>query len=434
MAITAIAFALMFAGGLCLALIGRPIYGLYVYIATFYLHPPSRWWGESLPDLRWSLIAAAITLVAVFVHSSGDETRVRPKWHSTTVGRILFLYVLWMWIQWPWVYSEFHSIGVILFTKYLVLFYLIYEIIDDKEKLSDFTFAHVMGCAYFGWLVVQAPDLGRLEGVGGPGVNDANTLGMHLGAGLLYAAFLLMSKTGWYRLLVLASIPLILNGVIQTETRGAILGVALGAVVTVYLKPKVIRRAFYGLSALAAVGILVVANDSFIKRMDTLRAGVGAEEEWDSSAQSRVAIAYAQLEMFVDHPLGVGHMGTVTLSRQYIEERWLAKATGDRSSHNTLLSVLVDQGLPGIVLMIYLIFHLISRFRYMKRLDKVGLDKDLGLFRAMLGGALVSIFGAGMFAQNLKAELLYWTLTLIAVLLVLCEQHSKDVAKSGSSS
>ena len=51
---TAIIFLLLFAGGLGLCLFRHPIYGLYTYVAVFYLHPPSRWWAAALPDLRWS--------------------------------------------------------------------------------------------------------------------------------------------------------------------------------------------------------------------------------------------------------------------------------------------------------------------------------------------------------------------------------------------
>ena len=73
---TALAFLLLYVLGLVLAIFVRPLYGLYTYVVVFYLHPPSRWWGGALPDLRWSLIAAAVTLLAISIHSIRDDNRL----------------------------------------------------------------------------------------------------------------------------------------------------------------------------------------------------------------------------------------------------------------------------------------------------------------------------------------------------------------------
>lgn len=411
---TALAFLLFYATGLISALAIRPVYGLYTYIAVFYLHPPSRWWGATMPDLRWSLIAAAITFIAVYLHR--DKLIPGRQWYRPTLIRVFLIYVLWMWLQWPWAGSPEHGEGVILFTKYGVLIYLIYKLVDNKRDFYGFCLVHVLGCAYFGWLVYMAPSSGRLEGVGGPGVDDANTLGMHLASGLMFASFLMLASKGWIRWFILVSIPLILNGIIQTETRGVVVGLFLGGLATVYLKPRAYRRTYYVLACLGILAFVTVANEAFIARMHTLTAATDEQAEWDSSAASRVAIVKAQFRMFADHPLGAGHQGTAFLSRQYLDERWLAADSGDRASHNTVMSVLVDQGLPGIVLISVLILSTWGTLRELKRLDRFGLGRDFALYRAMLGGSLVTVLGAGMFAQYLKAEVWIWNIALLVVL------------------
>lgn len=421
---TALAFLLLYGAGLIAALALRPIYGLYTYIGVFYVHPPSRWWGATLPDLRWSLVAAVITLLALYLHRS--TFRPRPPWYSSAIIRIFILYVIWMWLQWPWAPSSSHGNGVILFTKYVLLIYLIYTTIDNERDFYGICFIHVLGCAFFGWLVYMAPDAGRLEGVGGPGVDNANTLGMHLATGLIFASFMLLASKGWARWIIFATIPFILNGIIQTETRGAIVGLLLGSLATVYLKPKEYRRLYYILAILGFFAFLAVANESFTARMETITAATSEEAEWDSSAISRIAIIEAQVEMFADHPMGVGHQGTAYLSRQYLDERWLAGDSGDRASHNTVMSILVDQGLPGILLFIALAFVVCKILRRLKRMDSIGLNGRLGLYRTMVGGSLVTIIGAGMFAQYLKAEVLIWNLVLLAVLWDLARVAAED--------
>ena len=429
---TALAFLLLYALGLVLTLFVRPMYGLYTYVAVFYLHPPSRWWGGELPDIRWSLVAALVTLVAVFLHRSSADSR--KPWYQATVVASLITYTLWMWLQLPWVESPWHFEGVVLFTKYLLLIFLIYTIVDNERDFHGFCMAHVLGCAFFGILVYLAPGGGRLEGVGGPGVNDSNTLGMHLGTGLMFASFMLLAARGWTRWLIVATIPFILNGIIQTGSRGALVGVILGGLATVYLKPRRFRRLYYFLAVVGVAVFIDLANQAFVARMHSLSAAVDEQQEWDTSASSRIEIVKSQLRMFKDHPFGVGHQGTAYLSRQYIDARWLARDSGDRASHNTVMSVLIDQGIPGIILYAIIALAVIRMLRRLKAMDAKGLPEKLGLYRTMVGGALVTVFGAGMFAQYLKAEVQIWNLALLVTLWELAQNSRVQAAEAGEAS
>ena len=66
----------------------------------------------------------------------------------------------------------------------------------------------------------------------------------------------------------------------------------------------------------------------------------------DSSAQSRIALFHAQVNIFLDHPLGLGFRTTAYLSNLYVDAKFIARpkdggmvqASG-RSSHNTLASI-----------------------------------------------------------------------------------------------
>lgn len=411
---TALAFLLVFGAGCLAALFVRPNYGLYLYLAVFYLDPPSRWWGAGLPPVRWSLATAAVTLLALLIHK--DSASSDHRWTESGIAKILIIYTAWMWIQWPWVVSPLQLEGTILYTKYIVLFYLMHRLINTDEDFEQFCLAHVLGCAFLGWLIYLAPDAGRLENVGGPGISNANTLGMHIGTGLIMGGFLLFTLNGWKRWLIIGVMPFIVNGLFQTETRGAFVGLFLGGLAAIYLKPKSIRKRFYALAVLGFVAALSFANQALVERLSTMQAAVDESAEWDNSAMSRVETAIAQWEMFLDYPFGVGHQGTAILSTQYIDEAWLDPAVNARSSHNTVLTVLVDQGLPGIILFTILAIVIIRMLRRLKLLDGKGLPFRQAVFRAMLGGVLASIMGAGMFAQYFKAEVLIWSLALLAIL------------------
>ena len=93
MSLTAIAFAITYVGGLLAGLFWRPIYAFYTYVAVFYLHPPDRWWGSDLPDLRWSLIAAIVTLISTLRLDSQPE---RDSWFSSGAAKITIIFVSWI--------------------------------------------------------------------------------------------------------------------------------------------------------------------------------------------------------------------------------------------------------------------------------------------------------------------------------------------------
>ena len=67
MSIPALLFlAPAFAAACAAAFVRHPIYGLMTYVAVFFLHPPSRWWGQGLLSYgRWAVMAAFVTLLAV---------------------------------------------------------------------------------------------------------------------------------------------------------------------------------------------------------------------------------------------------------------------------------------------------------------------------------------------------------------------------------
>ena len=423
---TGLAFFLVFIAGTLAALFIRPAYGLYLYIGVFYADPPSRWWGAGLPQIRWSLVAAIFTLLAILVNQ--NRSARKNTWIESGIAKVLMLYVAWMWLQWPWVVSPHHLTGTILYTKYLMLFYLMYTLIETEDDFEKFCLAHVLGCAYLGWLIFLSPNTGRLEDVGGAGIGNANTLGMHLGTGIIFAGFLLLTLKGWKRWCTLAVIPFIVNGLFQTQTRGAFVGILLGGIVAIYLKPKSIRKRFYALAIAGIFGGILFANEALIERLSTMEAAYDSSRSWDNSAESRLATAAAQVRMFIDHPLGAGHQGTAFLSPGYIEQKYLDNRVMGRASHNTVMTILVDQGIPGIVLFAVLVVMIFKMLHRLKSYDKVGLPRRLAVFRAMIGSTLACIFGAGMFAQYFKAEVLIWTLALLAILWRICNEFQFEDA------
>jgi O-antigen ligase len=235
---------------------------------------------------------------------------------------------------------------------------------------------------------------------------------------------LLLSHEKWRFWFVIGGMPFILNAIVLGNSRGAVLGILAGGLVLFALKPAVYRKQFVMFGALGVVLIGMLAHDEFWERLSSLRAVTSdyQEEDLDFSARSRVGIIEAQWRMFLDHPFGVGHAGTEALSRDYLSEEYLAATRASdgsekavRSSHNTFMSVLVDQGIPGIVLLSALIFWAWRSVRLTTR--RQGADsKTLG-YAAAVGAALTVAAVAGQFSPYLKVEVQIWLLAILMSLV-----------------
>ena len=433
MSLTGLAFLLAFAVGIWLTVFRHPLYGLYTYIALFYLNPPGRWWGETLPDLRWSLVAGIVTLLAAW---RIPGTPGRTPWHKTGAARVLILFTLWFWIQNLWALEPaLHLEASFLFAKYVMLSYLIYRLVPTPADMWRFLLAHLAGCAYFGYLAFTAGSSGRLEGVGGPGIDEANAFAMHMSTGVVTGAMVALTATGKRRWFALGALPFILNGVVLSGSRGGFLALVSGGLVLWYLKPRSSRKLFYAFACLGVVLFGMLTRDPmFWERMQTIEAAVRpGEQEIDDSALGRLLLVDAQLKMAREYPFGTGHRGTATLSPRYLDDRFLTGTATkrSRSSHNTFLTALVEQGLPGAFMYCWLWGWAALTVARLSVTDVVSHDPEKRGLLAAIGGALVVVLIAGLFVDYIKTEVQIWLFSLLASLMAAVEPARARVGESG---
>jgi hypothetical protein len=422
--LSALAFLVFAVGCSALAFVRHPIWAFYFYLGATYVFPPGRWWGYMFGGTRWSLISAGVCILAIALHRG--KLAPKPSWLASVPAIVMVLYALWMWIQTPWAQgTEDHLTGTVQYTKYVLAFWFAYRVADTKEHARDLLFAHMLGCALLGvfaHLMGRSGD--RLDGVGGPGMDDANTLGMYLATGAATALGLLLTEKGWRRWMAVGSAAIICQGLVLANTRGAFLGLVGGCVVVMLFKAREHRRMFWALAIVGLVGFAAIIDQAFIDRMLTIKDSTVDSEDVDQSARSRIIVARAQWEMFLDHPMGSGHRGTAVLSPRYLDNRWLVQdeiGGAGRASHNTFLTTLAEQGVPGALLYIWLTLWTLlagARMRW-----KAGPDRDpqLTTLAAASVGALAVVFVAGYTADFLMAEVQFWMFAVLVSLQRLAE-------------
>ncbi len=412
MSLTGLLFLVAFGIGSLLALARHPIFGLVTYVAVFYLNPPSRWWGQGfLLDQRWSLIAAGITLLALALHRDNSSrsliTRSKPLW-------AFVLFIAWIAVQLFWALdTQMHQNLLTMYMKFLLLIILVYKCVDSERHLGWFLWAHVLGCFYLGWIAFTTYKGGRFEDFGGPGIGEANAAALQLATGVFVAGSLFLAGGRPVKAGLLGVIPFIVNGLITTISRSGFLAAGIGGVIYNLFTPGRFQKRVRILSVLAAALFMLLTNETYWNRVETVKYRGERIEGVDTGA-GRLVIIEKQWLMFSQRPLGCGHMCTTVLSPSYMDASMLSR--GGRASHNTFMTMLVDHGVPG---GLFYIAMLVWIYRSLRTL-KTRLANDDGFLGAVLpaaAGALAAITVADMFAQYPKFEGRIWFIAILMVML-----------------
>lgn len=421
MPIPALLFLVGFAAGCGLALKQHPIYGLMTYVGVFYLHPPARWWGQGLLlDIRWSFIAAAVTLVALLLHRKSLQPTLQLRRSGAFWGFLAM--VAWVALQSFWALdTAAHAELLSIYLKFSLVFFMICKSLDTERHLRWFLWTHVAGCFYLGWLAFTSYDGGRFEGFGSPGIDDANAAALQIVTGVVAAGTLFLSGSMRVKAVLFAMIPVIVNALVTTVSRGGFLAAGIAGVVYNLFTPKKYRGRVRLLSVLGVVLFALLTTDSYWNRMDTI-ALAGADIKGVDTGGGRLEIIQAQWRMAKGRPFGCGHMCTTYLSPLYIEQRFLSRGV-DRASHNTFMTMVVDHGVVGIAIYLAMLWWIwrngVLALRRLK-----GEDGFLATVAPGVVAVLAAICVADMFAQYPKFEARLWFICVMMVVVHLARDRT----------
>jgi hypothetical protein len=436
MSLTGLAFVACFFLGCGLAFARHPIFGLVTYVAVFYLNPPTRWWGASLPDLRWSLLAAVVTALAILVQKKDKKAPDPPPQlnlfdHGFTVGFVAF--VLWITIQSIWALdSTLHAELVGLQFKYLLLMALMYRSIESETHLRMFLWAHVLGCFYMGWLAFTSYEGGRFENFGGPGIGEANAGALQVVTGIFIASAMFLAGKWKEKAALFAVLPFIVNALVTTVSRSGFLAALVGGIMFNLFTPKGSRKRVLVLSSLAAVMFVILTGPAYWLRMNTIKAA-GEEVDGEDTGGGRLALLEAQWKMFEAHPLGCGHRCTAVLSPDYLDERYLTTSgdTKARSSHNTPMTMLVEHGVPGGIFYLLFVGWVLRNVIRLRRVY-VPADGYMSKVYAAIVAVLFAIIVGDFFVDYVKAESRIWFVMVLMIMARMAPEYRKAQSPSPS--
>lgn len=411
---TAIIFLAVLVVGCFLAVARHPIYGLLVYIECLYFDPAGHWWGTgALLGFRWELVAAAVTVCAMVIHRR--RVYAFPVYRSAVFWGLV-IFVAWIAIQSSWALDPVaHQDLLMTWLKFLVAIVMVCSCVDSWRNLRLVLWAQVIGCAYLGWLAYSTYTGGRFQGFATNGLGEANYAALELVIGLVVAGALFIGG-GWRtKAMLLIPAGLIANGIVTTVSRSGFLAAGASLLVFNLFTPRGIRARVAALSGIAVILFLSLTTSNYWSRMQTIEYE-GADVRGVDTGGGRLDVVKAQWHMFQSHPLGCGAMCTNVLSPIFVPSQFLIG--GQRSSHNTFMSMLVDHGIPGGLMYLLLLgwtYAMLRRAaRQAARSRRLTVDERFASsVLPALAAVMVAIVVGDLFVEYPKLEARVWFIGLL---------------------
>ncbi len=392
-----------------------------------------RWWGDELPDLRWSLLVASMLFASYSFHGKTVFRREIFR-HKSTQWLVVLLGIACVVTLFLAIDPERSRGYVVDIFKLTLLFCLMVGVITDYNKYRWITAALVLGGLSWGWDAYTNPHFnsGRLVAIGGPDSFNDNEAAAHVIPTLPFLALFFWQGTRWQRIIAVVAAPFIVNMIILCNSRGATVGIAAALVAGVLLLNWRLRLRLALVAAVAIPLVVSLVDQRFIDRQLTLVQfmGEGIEGQQfqnDGAASERVLSWKGGLNLIGDRPLGVGGGGYDMLSPVYAPEVVEAHEGEVRAVHNTYLWAAADWGIPGFIA---LLGFIVSGLLTLHRIRRETMSDQMKLETLALEVALISFLGAAVFINRLYAEILYW---LVALAASLANIHDANAAAAPGS-
>ena len=266
------------------------------------------------------------------------------------------LFVLWAGVSSVWS-IDVEATRTLFFTylQLVVFAWLIWEVAWSPARQRALLQAYVLGASIAAVVTIRNYLAGATFFSGAPPTDiarfaalnqDPNELGLTLALGLPMAWYVSLSREPRAAWLWRLYLPLAIPAILLTGSRGSVLSALVGLSIIPWTLGRLRLRTKLALYALVAASLLLaskVVPEASLARIASTQSDIEA-----GYFGGRGAIWLAGLEVAREHPLvGVGAGGFEEAVEPTIHQEMVA--------HNVFLSILVEDGLVGLVLFVAMI-------------------------------------------------------------------------------
>jgi|GEM_PF-1678806 len=268
--------------------------------------------------------------------------------------------------------------------------------------------------------IVVSGGTARIFGPGGA-IGDNNDFAVMLDMALpMMIYFGRGEPRRWLRLGFYAMAAMTVITIIFTYSRGGFLGLCVVALVLAF-KTRYKLTGLLGVMIISLLLFAVVPRD-IVDRMSSIRTA----RETDTSAQQRIRAWTVSLKIIRDYPVfGVGIRNITQVWARYGDPE------DARVSHNSLLQLGTDAGLPAVCLFLTALGLTYWRLRKgRKLLQAFAPDSRLIIYTYGLQVGMIGYLVAAMFASRYDLELLYEVIALAASIVLIARRYEREAEVS----
>lgn len=398
--------------GLIPFIIFRAHWGIYLSAWLGYMNPHRLCYGFAY-SIPFTQFVALATLAGLLF----SKEKKRMVWSGEVV--LLIVFILWMGVTTS--QALFYDDALEQYTKVIkiqILTFLAIILLTSREKLHTFIWVIVLSLGYFGikggiFTIIHGGQH-RVWGPEGSFIEGNNELALALLMTIpLFRYLQLQESRIWVRRGLLAGMLLTALGAIGSQSRGAMLGMAVVGI-SFWLKSRN-KLGTAILVIVGALGVLAVMPETWYERMDTVKT-----YEEDRSAMSRINAWWTAYNLAADRITG-GGFEPFTASTY---ARYAPDPTMVFDVHSIYFEALGEHGFIGLAMFLGLMamtwFKCSGVIRRTKQDPELKWAQDLA---AMVQVSLLGYASAGAFLGLAYFDYFYHLVAIAVVLADLVEHH-----------
>ena len=414
----------LFIFGMLPYILMRPYIGLLVWSWLGYMNPNRLCYGFAI-SFPWVQLVAIVTLISLVF--SKDSKRIPVS--SITVLMIIFF----AWATFTTFFAVESASAWQLwgeFGKTLIMVWVTLMLVRDRQRIHLLVWIIVISLGFYGlkggMFTILNGGSNRVFGPVGSFIADNNDLAQALCMTLPLLRYLqLQSKDKILRIALILTMILTGVAILGTYSRGGLVSLT---VVTGVLLLKSRKR----IAVMAVIAVLATTGYQFMPaqwtdRMDTLH-----NAEQTDSGQTRIQSWEFAANVALHHPVVGGGFNVYQSNAMW--ERFGPEGAIPRAVHSIYFRVLGEQGFPGLVIFLALLF---SSWRSCSRARKMTRDSpeqrwahDLG---SMLQVSLAAFLVAGSVSTSSYFDLSWQLMAMCALLpVIVSDQLAKRASYQGA--
>lgn len=398
----------------------RPWIGILAWSWIGYMNPHRLAYGFAR-EAPFAMLIGATTLVAMLFM----KEKIRLPWSRETA--LLLLFVLWVCLTTVFsLQQEYSLLQLEKVVKIQVMTFVTMVLMLHRERLNLLVWVIVLSLGFYG---VKGGIFTLLTGGGhhvmgplGSFIGGNNELGLAMIMTLPLMRYLQLQRDRkWQRNLFTLAMALTVIAILGTQSRGALLGLAVMAMVLIFKSRR--RFTLLLLVALMVPVAMTVMPESWFQRMQTIE-----EYQEDKSAQGRINAWHFAINLAQDRPLVGGGFEAF----HWRNFRVYAPDPHDvKDAHSIYFEVLGEHGFAG--LFIYLLLGFFTWrsasgiIRATREREDMLWARDLA---AMIQVSLAGYASAGAFLGLAYFDLYYHLIAMIVILNVLVRRQLAELPES----